>query len=311
MGRLGSAAIAIACGIAGACLYLTVVLGSPGAFILVYMSQLPLFIAGLWLGAGAAALAGLTASLVLFAASDFIAAAIFTGLNVLPVLLLVRQALLARRREDGTLAWYPPGLLTAWLAALALIGMGAAFLLLGGPGGLQGALEEVVGHALDRIAGQSLPQRDQVAAALALVIPGVIAASWMIMAVINGALAQGVLARFGVNWRPSPDLAGLGLPHWLPIALAIAGAGVAVGGTARFVGINMAIALSVPFGLAGLAVLHAAARRLSHPVMALVTFYTLAGLFGWPLLAVAVLGLLESWLGLRRRLAPQGVPIDG
>jgi hypothetical protein len=79
----------------------------------------------------------------------------------------------------------------------------------------------------------------------------------------------------------------------------------------RFVGINVAIALSVPFGLAGLAVLHAAARRLSHPAMALVTFYTLAGLFGWPLLAVAVLGLLESWLGLRRRLAPQGVLIDG
>ena len=37
----------------------------------------------------------------------------------------------------------------------------------------------------------------------------------------------------------------------------------------------------------------------------------MAGLFGWPLLAVAVLGLLETWLGLRRRLAPQGVSIDG
>lgn len=311
MGRLGSAAIALGCGLGAACLYLTVVLGSPGAFILVYMTQLPLFIAGLWLGAGAAALAGLAASLVLFAASDFIAAAIFTALNVLPVLLLVRQGLLARRREDGTLAWYPPGLLTAWLAALALIGMGVAFLLLGGPGGLQTALQELVAHVLDRLTGDPLPQRDQVAATLALVIPGVIAASWMIMAFINGALAQGLLARFGVNWRPSPDLATLTLPRWLPLALAIAGAGVAIGGTARFVGINMAIALSVPFGLAGLAVLHVAARRLSHPAMALVTFYTLAGLFGWPLLAVAVLGLLENWLGLRRRLAPQGVLIDG
>ena len=311
MGRFGSAAVAIVCGLGAAGFYLTVVLGSMGAFILVYMTQLPLFIAGLWLGTGAAALAGITASLLLFATSDFIAAAIFTALNVLPVLLLVRQALLARRRENGTVAWYPPGLLTAWLAALALVGMGAAFLLLGGPGGLQMALQEVVGHALERLAGQALPQRDEVAATLALVIPGVIAASWMIMAVINGALAQGVLARFGVNWRPSPDLASLGLPHWLSLALAVAGAGVAIGGTARFIGINMAIALSVPFGLAGLAVLHAAARRLPHPTMALVTFYTLAGLFGWPLLAVTVLGLFESWLGLRHRLAPQGVPIDG
>ena len=68
----------------------------------------------------------------------------------------------------------------------------------------------------------------------------------------------------------------------------------------------MMIALSVPFCLAGLAVLHAAARRLTHPVMALVGFYTVAAMFGWPFLAVAVLGLLESWLGLRHRLLSPG-----
>jgi hypothetical protein len=67
----------------------------------------------------------------------------------------------------------------------------------------------------------------------------------------------------------------------------------------------------VPFGLAGLAVLHVAARRLAQPTIALVFFYTVAALFGWPFLGVAVLGLLESWLGLRRRLAPQGVSLDG
>jgi hypothetical protein len=53
-------------------------------------------------------------------------------------------------------------------------------------------------------------------------------------------------------------------------------------------------------------VLHAVARHMSHPVMALVVFYMLAALFGWPFLAIAVLGLLESWLGLRHRLAAPG-----
>src|SRR5437764_11309789 len=290
---------------------MAVVLGSQYAVILFYMSQLPLFLAGLWLGTGAGALAGLTASLVLFAASDFLAAAIFAALNAAPVVLLVRQALLARRREDGALLWYPPGLLVAWLTALALGGIAVAFLLLGGPDGVQGTLQTLVAHTLDRLAGQALPQRDQVAATLAMVIPGVVAASWMVMAVINGALAQGVLARFGANWRPSPDLAALGLPLWMPIALAVAAACIAIGGTVRFIGINVAIALSVPFCLAGLAVLHAASRRLSHPAMALVTFSTLAGLVGWPLAAVAVLGPFGSWLRFRRRLAPQGVNVDG
>ena len=311
MGRLRTAAVAIACGGAGACLYLAVMLGTPGALILVYLTQLPLFLAGLWLGTAAVALAGLTGVFVLLAASDLLGAAVFAALNAVPVVLLVRQALQARRRSDGTLAWYPSGLLTAWLTALALAGIAVALLVLGGPQGLQTVLQGVVGQMLDRLAQRPLANRDQVAEALAMVIPGIVAASWMVMTVANAALAQGVLARFGASWRPSPDLAGLGLPLWVPVALGVAAAATVFGGTLRFVGINMMIALSVPFCLAGLAVLHAAARRLTHPAMALVGFYTVAALFGWPFLAVAVLGLLESWLGLRHRLLPRGVSIDG
>ncbi len=306
MGRVKTAAVAVACGSVGACLYLAVMLGTPGGLVLVYMTQLPLFLAGLWLGTGAAALAGLTGSLVLLAASDFLGAAVFAAVNAVPVALLVRQALRARRHGDGTVVWYPPGLLTAWLTGLALAGIAAALVLLGGPEGLQSTLRGVVGEVLDRLARDPLPNRDQAAGLLAMVIPGIVAASWMIMVIANAALAQGVLARFGANWRPSPDLAGLGLPLWLPVALGLAAAAVLFGGTLRFVGINMLIALSVPFCLAGLAVLHAAARRLSHPALALVGFYLAAALFGWPFLAVAVLGLLESWLGLRHRLLSPG-----
>jgi hypothetical protein len=305
MTGLRTAAIAVACGAVGGCFYLAVMLGTPGALILVYMTQLPLFLAGLWLGTGAAALAGLTGTLVLLGASDLIGAAVFAALNAVPVVLLVRQALLARRRSDGTPGWYPLGLLTAWLTAFALAGIVGALLLLGGPQGLQSALKGVVGDVLDRVAQRPLPNRDQIAELFAMVIPGVVAASWMIMAVANAALAQGLLARFGASWRPSPHLAGLGLPLWVPAALGLAAAATVFDGAPRFVGINMMIALSVPFCLAGLAVLHAVAHRLPHPAMALVGFYTLAGLFGWPLVAVALLGLLESWLGLRHRLLPQ------
>jgi hypothetical protein len=311
MGRLTTAAIPIACGAVGACLYLAVELGTPGALILVYMTQLPLFLAGLWLGSGAAVLAGVAGSIVLLATSDVLGTALFIALNAAPVALLVRQALLARPRDNGVLAWYPPGLLTAWLTAVALAGMAVAVLWFGGPEGLQAALRGVVAQLLERVSQRPLADQDRVAEALALVIPGIIAASWMMMSVANGALAQGLLARFGASWRPSPDLAQLGLPVWVSIVLGVAALATVFVGMPRFVGINMMIALTVPFGLAGLAVLHAAVRRLPHPGMALVGFYTMAGLLGWPLLAIAVLGLLDSWLGLRRRLAPHGVSVDG
>jgi hypothetical protein len=311
MGRLASAAVAAVCGAAAACLYIAVTLGSPGALILVYLTQLPLYVAGLWLGTGGAAIAGAAATLVLLASSDLLGAAMFAVLNAAPVALLVRQALLARQREDGALAWYPPGLLAAWLTGLALFGIVAALVAFGGAEGLRGALHGVVLNALDHMSERPLPNRDAVAAGLANLIPGIVAASWMVMSIVNAALAQGVLARFGANWRPSPHLAALALPLWVTGALGIAAAATVFPGTARFLGINTMIALFVPFCLAGLAVLHAAARRLSQPAMALAGFYSVSVLFGWPFLAVAVLGLLESWLGLRHRVAPQGVNFDG
>src|SRR5260370_26380575 len=101
MRRAGTAAVAIACGSVGACLYLAATLGTPGGLVLVYMTQLPLFLAGLWLGTGAAALAGLTGACLLLAASGLWGAAIFAAVNAVPVGLIVRQALLARRGSEG------------------------------------------------------------------------------------------------------------------------------------------------------------------------------------------------------------------
>ena len=87
---------------------------------------------------------------------------------------------MARRRADGTYVWYPPGLLTAWLTGYALAGIGAAMLLLGGPEALHESLRGVLGTVLDRMYGSRVPNRDDVAATLALIIPGVVAASWMV-----------------------------------------------------------------------------------------------------------------------------------
>jgi hypothetical protein len=310
MGRLVTATIAVGCGVAGAALYLAVLLGSPGALILVYLTQLPLFVAGLWLGTGAAVLAGFVACVVMLAASDLIAMVLFAVLNAGPVVLLVRQALLARR-DDRRLHWYPPGMLTAWLTGMALAGFAVALLILGGPEGVQAALRDIVARVLDRITEEAMPQRDEIAAALATVIPGIIAMSWMVMAIINGCLAQGLLVRFGANWRPSPDIVTLTLPPWMTILLGLAAAAVVFGGSSRFVGLNALIALFVPFCLAGLAVVHAAARRLQNPTPVLVGFYALAGVFGWPLFLAAILGLLENWLGLRQRLMPFGGEFNG
>jgi hypothetical protein len=301
MGRIGLAGVAALCGALAAAPYLLSLSGSSSSLILVYLAQLPLFLAGLWVGVNAAALAGLAASIVLVAASNIMAVGLFAAVNVVPVVLLVRQALLARPTAEGGTEWYPPGLLAAWLTGLGLAGIGAALILLGGPDGIQASLREALAPALDRLFEEDTPDREELAGLLAMIMPGVVAASWMVMTLTNGTLAQGLLVRFGANWRPSPDLAALTLPLWIPAMLVLAAAATAFGGTSRFLGINVMIALAVPFCLAGLAVLHAMARRLPRPALLLVGFYVLAALFGWPLLLAALLGLLDASLGVRRR----------
>jgi hypothetical protein len=301
--RLGFAGVSLVCGLLAAGPYLLVLIGSTGSIILVYLAQLPLFAAGLWLGTAASASAGLVAALILAAAGSLPAAALFAALNVVPVLLLVRQSLLARRGPGNAVEWYPPGLMTAWLTGFGLVAAAVTLVFLGGPQGAQAALREVLAPALDRHLGEITPELDELLAFVAFILPGIIATSWMVMTATNGCLAQGLLARFGASWRPSPDLAALGLPVWIPVLLAFAAGATLLGGTERFIGVNVMIVLAVPFCLAGLAVLHTVARRFPRPAVTLMAFYLLAGFLGWPLLLIALLGLLDSPLGLRRRFA--------
>lgn len=302
--RPGIPGIAAVCGGVATLPYLVAPSGSLGTFILVYLTQLPLFAAGLWLGVSATAMAGVAGLVILVAADNLLTAAVFAGLNAVPVVLLVRQALLARTGAGSAVEWYPPGLLSAWLTGLGLAVIAAAVLVLGGFDGTRAALREALAPVLDRGFDGMASGRDQLLDSVAFVLPGIIAASWMVMTATNGILAQGVLARFAANWRPSPDIAALSLPVWIPVLLALAAGAAVFRGTARFIGVNVMIVLAVPFCLAGLAVLHTLARRLSRPAIVLVTFYVLAGVFGWPLVLVALLGVLDSSLGLRRSAQP-------
>jgi predicted membrane protein DUF2232 len=304
MGRAGVVGITALCGTFAAGPSLAVATGSPSSLILVilvYLSQLPLFIGGLWLGVGVALAAGVTASIMLLAASNIMAALMFAAVNVVPVILLVRQALLARTGTAGAIEWYPPGLLAAWLTGLGLTAIAVAFLLFGGADNIQLATRERLAAALDGLFKENAAGRDELAGFFAMVMPGLIAASWMAMTVINGVLAQGLLARFGASWRPSPALVTLSLPMWFPVVPVLATVATVLGGSMRFLGINMMIVLTVPFCLTGLAVLHIIAYRFSHPAILLVSFYVLAGVFGWPLLLITFLGLIDASLRLRGR----------
>jgi hypothetical protein len=305
MSRATTAATALLGGAVAAALYLSVYTGNVGAAILVSLAQLPLFIAGLWLGTAAAALAAAAATaVVLAAARDPATTALFAAVYAVPVVLLVREALLYRIDPQGRREWYPLGHLAAWLTALALGGFAAALLWFGGPAAMQSMLRQALAPAVAALVDTSTAGQRLLTRALAALAPGIFAASWILLVVTNGVLAQGVVARFGANWRPSPPLGALRLPLWITLALGAAAVLILFGGPCRFVGVNVLVVLGIPFCLAGLGVVPAFAGRLARPLIPLAVFYVLAGLFGWPFLLVALLGVVDGPLGLRRRLPP-------
>jgi hypothetical protein len=307
--------LAIGGGAISALFFLSVMAGGGGALVLAYMAPLPLLMLGLGPGLSAALLGGVAATALVGLASNLLAALAFALANLLPALLVVRQALLARTGADGSLEWYPPGLLVTALAGygVALL-LAAAMLTAGETGGLEGAVREALEGTLGAIsqglAGPGTTEADALAGfvdVLVPVFPALVVISWLAMTVVNGALAQGLLMRFGRNRRPPMRMAMLSLPPWAPAALAVVGlAAVLLDGGLGYLAVNAALVLLVPFFFAGLAVVHAlAARRGSKPLV-LVLFYLFLLLFQWVVPLVVGLGLIEQWAGLRQRFAQAG-----
>jgi hypothetical protein len=298
--------LAAGAGVASALLFTTLVTGSLGAIILAYLAPLPVFAAGLALGVSAAAIAGAAGTLATLAVSGLILAIMFAVLVVLPAVVVSRQALLNRPARDGGVEWYPPGLTLMWLAGAATIVFAVLVLAMAGdPGGLEGFTRAYLSRSLQGLMPGDAPPGsiDELAIPLARFLPGLVAVSWLFMSAVNAVLAQALLVRSGHNRRPSPRVADIELPSWLPVGAAIAAAGAFMPGFAGFVGANLLmIALAVSF-FAGLAVIHTAAARWNNRLAWLTLMYTFTIVFTWPAVLIALLGIVETWTGLRQRFA--------
>ncbi len=284
---------------------------SLGGVILANLTMLPLFAAGLALSLSGTIVAtgvGLAATLLFI---GFARAAFYAAAFVLPVVLLVRQALLSRQDATGTV-WYPPGLLLCWLsglgAAMALYWM----VLLSFDDTAQVLRQQlmVMLQGAQDPSGQPVPSDEnatRIATGLIGYLPGLVAASWMLTIVVNGALAQGLVRRIGRNRRPSPATAEIELP-W-PLALIFVAMVLAsmLPDSIGYVGRTFAMVLGVPLFLQGLGVIHAFVGQIAWSGFILALFYLSLLIFGLAVIPLVVLlGLIEQWAHLRRRMGPAG-----
>jgi hypothetical protein len=300
----------------GACsalLFASMLSKSIVAVALFYLSPLPILIVALGWSHWAGLLAAIAAAISLALAIDgfyFLAFLISIGL---PAWWLGYLALLARPAADqGDIAeieWYPPGRLVVWCAAL-----GALVVLIG----LSqiGTDEATIRETLRRAIETMLRAQMRVPAGKALELPGIADPEVLAMVLPPAAAALTTMTQLFNLWlagrivrisgrlrRPWPEFSALRFPYATPIALAAAFGASFLPGTLGLAAGLPAASLLMAYAVLGFAVVHGITRHLPSRGVVLFGIYAAVAVFGWPMLLMTLLGLVDTALDLRGRVA--------
>jgi hypothetical protein len=293
--------VGLGAGAAAALLFASVASGSIAAVILFYLAPLPIAIAALGWGH----LSGLIAAAVATTVVAVLSGIFFLAVPVIAFSAwwLGYLALLARPAGNGgggALEWYPVGRLVLWAALLGTLVVAAAVPNFGTD---QESLQAALRKTYERILRD--PALIDV---LVVAVPPAAAVFSTVTNLFNLWLAARIVRISGRLARPWPDLAALSLP---PLTAGLLAAAIAGSFLPDLVGVlfgALAASLLMAFAVLGFAVLHAITRGMGSRAIILACVYGLTIVFGWPVLAMSLLGLAEIILNIRGRVARKRGP---
>ena len=315
--------IGLSAGAAAALLFASVMSGTMLSIPLAYLTPLPIMIAGLGWSHWAALIAALSASAAIgvYLGGVFMLA-FLTGVG-LPAWWLGYLTMLARPAAQGgngaapaALEWYPPGRLVVWSAVL-----GAALVLISiatvgaDAEGFNAALRKVVAEIFRMAAEEggsntpaTLRNPQQLIDLMVIVIPPGTAVMATVTNVVNLWLAASIVKFSGRLTRPWPDVAAMTFPHMVAIALALSVALSFVGGLIGLFATVVTAALLMAYGMLGLAVLLSVTQGTKARGFIIAAVIVAVIFFRWPILALCLLGLIDTVLDLRTRAARRRGP---
>jgi hypothetical protein len=313
--------IGVGAGAASALLFASVASGSPLSFLLANFAQLPIMIAAI----GWTHLAGLAA--VLFASAGlalvvggWVAFAFLIGIG-LPAWWIGYLALLARPApgaDPAAVEWYPVGRIVVWTAIAAAAVVMVQMLRYGVDAEqMQAGLRRELDRALRFLSGRpatgplqipNVRDPERLLDILVLVVPPMKATALTATSLLNLWLASLIVKVSGRLKRPWPPIAQMTFPAFASTVLAIAVAGTFLPGLIGLASGVFTASLLLAFAFLGFAVMHAITASLNGRGFMLAGLYVTVVLFGWPILLMALLGLIETMAGLRARFAARRGP---
>jgi hypothetical protein len=312
--------IAIAAGCASALMFASIISGALISLLLFYLAPLPLMVAALGWGPISATIGGITAATGLGAIFGLPYCIAFAVTIALPAWWLGHLALLGRAVTNGAssgngaspiapaLEWYPVGRILLWISGFAALTTMAALLTLGtDAAAITGAMRRGLLRIIGPRDAASTGETEQWIDALVTIAPAAAAIVAIMTLTLNLWLAARITATSGRLHRPWPDLKSADLPPMTLAALCVAVAFCFTGGLLAILAQIVTAALMMAYALTGFAVLHTLTLALKSRVLWLSGIYAIVVVFGWPVLAIVVLGLADAVFGIRQRYL-QGRP---
>jgi hypothetical protein len=312
--------IGLGAGAASALLFASIASGSPLSFVLANFAQLPIILAAV----GWTHLAGLTGALIATAGlalvtTGSVALAFLLSIG-LPAWWIGYLALLGRPSQSNPAAteWYPVGRIVVWTAILAALvvmitltryGFDAAQMEAGLRRELERGLRFLAGVPSGsplQIPGMRDPER--LLDVLVPIIPPLKATALTATSLLNLWLAALIVRVSGRLNRPWPQIAQMSFPQFAVTVLAIAVAGTFLPDLIGLASGVLAASLLLAYALLGFAVVHVLTAGFTGRGFMLSGLYFTVGLFGWPIVLMSLLGLLETATGLRARSAARRPP---
>jgi hypothetical protein len=295
--------------------------GTALSLLLALLAPLPILIVALGWSPVAGFLASISAAAMLGAALGFSNSLGFLLGAGAPAWWLGYLSLLARPAHNGAASnveWYPTGRLVLWAAVLGTVLVVVSLMVTFGTEWqtFQTELRKVTQEIAelqakagrDPAAAQRLTTKEMIDA-LAASIPGAVAVFATLINCINLWLAGRIVHVSGRLRRPWPDLPAMQLPPLAPAILAASLVGLWLPEFAGFIAASFAASLITVFAIVGLAVMHAITRGIaSRPLILAALYISIVPLAGLPLLLAALLGLAESVLNIRARIAASRPP---
>ena len=314
------AIIGIGAGAAAALLFASVTSGSWLSIPLFYLAPLPIMIAGLGWSHWAAMTAAIAGAIGLGAVFGTVFLLAFAAGAGFPAWCLGYLAMLARPvastngsgQGAASFEWYPPGRLVVWAAVLGVLVVIVAIPNFGIDAdsfraGLRDALNAIM-RVNNATAARTGSNTERLLEILVNAIPPAAAVLATITNLLNLWLAARVVKFSGRLARPWPPLSSMTFPPLMTAALGVAIILSFLDGMLGIVGGIVAASLLLAYGVLGFAVLHAITQGMSARPLVLSITYAGVFLLGWPTLALCLLGLIDTAIGLRGRVSAKRGP---